>query len=329
MPPVPPPSFPGGKRFAFTILDDTDVATVENVKPIYDLLHSLGMRTTKTVWPVRCPEGSRNFAASQTLEDADYRDFVVELQRRGFEITWHCATMESSRRERIEAALGLFHEVTGGWPRVHVNHSHNRENLYWGAGRVDEPLLRLLFARLAGRPAGYFLGHVEGSPYWWGDLCARHVTYARNLTTNDINTARFNPSMPYRDPARPLVPWWFSASDAEGVYEFNELLSGANQERLEREGGFCIVATHLAKGYVSNGEVHPETRARLEELARRPGWFPTVGELLDWLRARRNGDGIPAGEWRAMQWRWALDLGRRKLTARQRRRRVINGEIPE
>ena len=49
--------FPQGKRFAFTIVDDTDVATVANVKPLYDLLHELGFRTTKTVWPLGCPEG--------------------------------------------------------------------------------------------------------------------------------------------------------------------------------------------------------------------------------------------------------------------------------
>ena len=59
--------FPGGARFAFTVMDDTDVATVDNVLPIYRLLESLGMRTTKTVWPVRCEEGSRNFSLSETM----------------------------------------------------------------------------------------------------------------------------------------------------------------------------------------------------------------------------------------------------------------------
>ena len=44
--------FPEGRKFAFTILDDTDDATVENVRPVYDLLTELGFRTTKTVWPL-------------------------------------------------------------------------------------------------------------------------------------------------------------------------------------------------------------------------------------------------------------------------------------
>lgn len=320
-------AFPDGKRFAFTIIDDTDVATVENVKPIYDLLHSVGMRTTKTVWPVRCPEGSKNFSSSQTLEDDDYRAFVVELQRRGFEITWHGATMESSERERTFAALDLFHTTLASYPRIHVNHAHNKENIYWGSGRVDHPLIKRAFEYFAGRPGEYFLGHVEGSRYWWGDLCQRHITYTRNLTFAEINTAKVNPSMPYRDSARPLSKWWFSASDAEGVSEFNDLLSPRNQDRLESEGGVCIVATHLGKGYVRNGSVHPVARERIAALAGRPGWFPTVSELLDWMRTQNSSDVLPPSEWRRMQWRWARDLGARKFSPARTRRRRENGEI--
>ena len=321
-PPTHP--WPDGKRFAFTVIDDTDVATLENVRPIYRLFEELGMRTTKTVWPVACPEGSKNFSLSETLEDPAYREFVVDLARRGFEITWHGATMESSRRERTEAALERFHGLFGHHPRIHVNHSYNRENLYWGGNRFDFPLLRVLFGRLAGLGPDHFQGHVEGSPWWWGDLAREHITYGRNLTFNEINLLRINPSMPYRDPRRPLVEWWFSGSDAEGVHEFNELLRPENQERLEAEGGLCIVATHLGKGFAGPEGVHPLTRERLEMLARRPGWFPTVGELLDWLRDRRTAERLPRAEWRRMQYQWAVDLVRRKREARRVKRLVIS-----
>jgi hypothetical protein len=320
-------AFPNGARFAFTILDDTDVATLKNVSPIYDLLHSLGLRTTKTVWPVRCPEGSRNFHASDTLEDEAYRDFVVDLKRRGFEITWHGATMESSDRERTIRALESYREIFSEYPRIHVNHADNRENIYWGAARLDSPVLRSLFGRFAGRPAGYFSGHQLESPYGWPDICEKHFEYCRNLTTNDINTAGFNPSMPYRDPARPLVPWWFSASDANSVDEFNALIHPSNQDRLERDGGFCIIATHLGKDFVKNGVVNDVTRSRLTELSRRQGWFPTTGELLDWLRSQQGdtAGALPSGEWRAMQWRWAADLVLRKAAEwRSARRRTSN-----
>lgn len=300
--------WPGERRFAFTIVDDTDVATAENVRPVYRLLEQLGLRITKTVWAVDCPEGSRNFSESQTLEDPEYREFTVDLQDRGFEIAFHGATMESSLRDRTERALERFREVFGSYPRVHANHAFNRENLYWGAGRLDDPVLRFVYGRMDRRHADYYGGHRQDSPYWWGDLCREHVRYVRNLTFDELNLARVNPSMPYHDPSRPWVEAWFSAADAEDWREMVRLLSPDRLDRLEQEGGFSVVATHLGKGFAQDGEVRPEVRERLEDLADRPGWFPTTDELLDWLRARRESLELPRAEWRRMQWTWAKDL---------------------
>jgi hypothetical protein len=317
---------PPGKRFAFTIVDDTDVATVENVAPVYRLLRELGMRATKTLWPHACPEGSRDFDTSATLEDADYKEFLLQLQRDGFELTWHCATMETSERPRTLAALERFHDVFGSYPRIHVNHSVNRENIYWGPDRVDDPLIRWFAARSARTPPHWFQGHVEGSPHWWGDVCSQHIEYTRNLTFSGINTTARNPSMPYRDPARPLSRYWFSCSDAENAEEFVDLVSHANQDRLEREGGACIVATHFGKEFCRDGRVAPAVEARLRELASRPGWFPTAGELLDRLRTSRGDAALPPREWRRMQYRWAFDLVVRKL--RQRARSLVRRSAP-
>lgn len=301
-------------------MDDTDVATVQNVGPIYRLLADLGFRTTKTVWPVACPEGSSDFGSSETLEDPGYLALVQDLRAQGFEIAYHGATMESSPRERTIRALGEYRRLFGGPPSVYANHAYNRENLYWGIERLDDPVLRAIYARLEGRPPGYYQGHLPGSPWYWGDL-AGELTYVRNLTFSDVNTLRTNPSMPYRDPRRSDVQWWFSASDAESVREFNYLISPAAQDQLEDEGGVCIVATHLGKGFASEAGVHPQTRRLLERLASKPGWFVPVSELLDWLRAERGSESrLPAAEWRRMQWRWAWDLVKRNLTRKVQRK---------
>lgn len=304
--------YPGGKRFAFTIIDDTDVATVENVRPIYRLLESLGMHTTKTIWPVACPEGSAFFSRSKTLEDPEYLEFVMDLAARGFEVTWHGATMESSRRERTVAALERFKTLFGSYPRVHAGHAENQENLYWGADRVDDPVLKMILRRMSSRAEGYYQGHDPQSPYFWGDLCAERFRYVRNLTFSRMNLASINPSMPYRDERRPFGPLWFSSSDAEDVREFNQLLRPSEQERLERSGGFCIVATHLAKGFVRDGEVDDTTVRLLRELSRRDGWFVPAGRLLDFLAEQRPDLGLPRAEWWWMQWRWAWDIAARK-----------------
>jgi hypothetical protein len=301
-------------------MDDTDNATVENVRPIYRLLESLGMLTTKTVWPVRCEEGSATFAAAETLDDARYRDFVVDLNRRGFEIAFHCATMESSQRERTIRALTRFAEIFGGPPRVHANHSLNRESLYWGVDRIDDPILRAVYRAAVRLPGDFFLGHVPGSAFWWGDLCAAQIKYVRNLSFKEIDLRRVNPSMPYRDERRPYGSWWFSASDAENADAFVALLSVANQVRLEAEGGVCIVATHLANGFCVDGEVRHDVRRLLTRLAERRGWFVPVGPMLDGLRALRTDGPLPPPEWRRMQWRWVLDLVLRRLATHRRAR---------
>ena len=300
-------------------MDDTDDATVENVRPIYRLLESLGMFTTKTVWPVACEEGSANFWAAETLDVPHYREFVLDLQKRGFEIAFHCATMESSTRERTSRALGRFSDLFGGSPRVHANHSLNRENLYWGVDRIDDPILRVVYRALLRQRPDFYQGHVPGSPFWWGDLCAAQIEYVRNLSFLEINLSRVNPSMPYRDERRPYAPWWFSASDAENADEFVDLLSIPNQERLEAESGVCIVATHLGKGFCVNGELRDDVRQLLVRLAARRGWFVPVGTLLHELRSRRGGNALPKREWRRMQWLWARDLVARQLSKRRRK----------
>lgn len=308
-----PGRFPGGARFAFTILDDTDDATEANVGPVYALLRELGMGATKTIWPVACPEGSALFFAGHTLDDPGYEAFVRRLAADGFELAFHGATMESSTRDRVERALARYREVAGAWPRVHANHGHNRENLYWGPARVDLPPVRWFYALTNGHPRDWFQGHVEGSPFWWGDLCRDRIEYVRNLTFDDVNLLNVNPTLPYRDPRRPLARWWFSATDAADGAEFCAVVDEAAQDRLEAEGGVCILATHLGKGYAQDGRVHPRIEALLRRLAAKGGWFPGVAALLDWLRERHGDRTLPAGEWRRMQLAWARDLVRRRL----------------
>jgi hypothetical protein len=305
--------FPGGARFAFTIFDDADDGTVANLKPTYDLLASLGMRATRTAWIFR-HDGPSPFHACETVEDPEYLRWLKSLQNQGFEIGWHGASFESSRRERTAAGLAEFKRLFGVSPRVHANHAENRENLYWGRERFDLALLRLLYGAASGVPRDHYQGHRPGSPYWWGDLCQRDVIYARNLTFTELNLARINPSMPYRDERRPLVPLWFSASDAPTVREFNDLTEPRRADRLAADGGFTIVATHLGKGFVRDGSIHPTTRRNLEHLASLEGWFPTTGELLDWLREENGERSLPPSERFAMQLRFAADLLKRWLT---------------
>jgi len=62
-----------------------------------------------------------------------------------------------------------------------------------------------------------------------------------------------------------------------------------NQERLEAEGGLCILYTHLGSpGFVTqDGAVNSEVRELLVALSKRNGWFKPVSTILDLLRGER------------------------------------------
>jgi hypothetical protein len=113
--------FPEGKRFAFTILADTNDATLENVRPVYDRLRELGFRTTKTAWPMDCPEGSQEYFAADTLQRVDYLEYVRSLVAAGFELACHGATMEPNLRGRTVAGLEFFQRKFGFRSALHAS----------------------------------------------------------------------------------------------------------------------------------------------------------------------------------------------------------------
>ena len=80
--------WPNGKKAAFTIIDDTDDATLPCIDKVYQLLASSGLRTTKTVWvyPVR---DRHLFSGDSLLCDSGYLSFVKSLSQNGFEIGLH------------------------------------------------------------------------------------------------------------------------------------------------------------------------------------------------------------------------------------------------
>ena len=86
--------WPDGKRFAFTVFDDTDRGTMVNLPPVYDLLARLGFRTTKSVWPIR-GDGEAMIPGA-TCDDPDYLEWVLALQDQGFEIGFHNATFHNT-----------------------------------------------------------------------------------------------------------------------------------------------------------------------------------------------------------------------------------------
>jgi hypothetical protein len=298
--------WPDGKRFAFTVFDDTDHTTLANGPEVYRLLADLGLRTTKSVWPIlgeRVPT-----IGGATCEDPSYLAWVHELERQGFEIALHNATFHGSLR--LDALRGLeeFRRLFGRYPRIHVNHADCEDAIYWGSARLSgwrrgvyDVLTRNRMRRRDG-------GSRDDSEYFWGDACQRHVRYVRNFVYADMNTLKRCPWMPYHDPERPYVNAWFASSEGANAHSFCRTIAEANQDRLEEEGGACIMYTHFGHPtFFENGRLSPRFVALLTRLADKGGWFVPVSDLLDHIDAQRGTHVIGPRERAHLERRWLLE----------------------
>ncbi len=295
--------WPEGKRFAFTVFDDTDLGTYENLRGVYALLDELGFRTTKSCWGKRGDPTLGKFPG-ETLDDEQYRHWLLELQEKGFEIGWHGATWHTVGRRQVADALERFAEVFGHDPTAATNHTGAAEAIYWGSRRLTDWRRTVYNLLTRYRNSGKYGGHIENDKHFWGDICQKHIKYYRNFTFRDINTLKACPFMPYHDPLRPYVNYWFASSDGHNASSYNQCLCEANQDRLEEEGGACIMYTHFARDFVSDGKLDSRFQQLMNRLAGKDGWFVPVGTLLDYLLQVRGHHDISAMKRRRLECKW-------------------------
>ena len=298
-------NFPDNKKFAFTIFDDTDLSVTGNYELVYDFLADLGFKTTKSVWPLAGKQTA--IIEGATLEtDTKYVLYHKKLQKLGFEIGYHCSSYASNERKEIARGLEVFKKNFGHYPFTMSNHADSKEAIYWGPKRVSG-MNRLIY-NLATKfkQKNNFFGEDPESKYFWGDLCQKHIKYVRNFITDDMNTLKVYPAMPYFDSTKPLVPFWYASSEGPEVHSFNKTISEDAQDRLEAEGGACIMYTHFACGFIENGKIHPRFKVLMERLAAKNGWYVPVGSLLDHLANNKTEHQISAVNRSIMEAKWIL-----------------------
>ena len=290
--------YPDGKNFAFTITDDPDGNTLEKIKPVYDYLNQFGIKTTPAVWvskPKRTngiPDLSldkhpkkRSRWSRDTCERKEYLDYMKHLQKEGFEIALHGASTGNDKREETIKGYEKFFNHFGYYPKINIMHAQNLENVYWGKKIISNPLIQSIIGMLSSRADIPFSGEDKTSDYFWGDILQENTKYVRMFGTSDINTLKFNPTMPYHDNKKPYVNYWFSFSDGSKPEIFSKLLSQENLSRLAKERGVCIVYTHLAHGFYNNGKLDNNFIEGINNLISEPdGWFVPCSDILDRLQ---------------------------------------------
>ena len=106
------------------------------------------------------------------------------------------------------------------------NHFFCNEAIYFGDARLTG-LHRKLYRFMRPHTS---LGHVPGQGLFWGDLCRERVRYVRSFIFGDINTLRLCSSMPYHDPLRPFVNYWYCSTEAANLETANKALTEAAQD---------------------------------------------------------------------------------------------------
>ncbi len=297
--------WPNNKKFAFTIFDDTDRSNLEDSKLIYNCLNDLGFKTTRSAWVNN--SNSKNNSEGVTCENKSYLEWLLEIKKIGFEIGYHNTTFSSSERQKIIEGLEKFKRFFGEDPIVMANHSENKENIYWGSDRLSGSRKFVYNILTLFKRNKYYLGHDNSSKFFWGDLCKQNIKYVRNFVFSDINTLKNCPFMPYKDQTKPFVNYWFASSEGNNAETFIKCISDKNQDRLEEEGGACIMYTHFADGFSKNGKISENFKEQMTKLSKREGWFVTVSTLLEFLKKENKNYEINAKQRKALEWKWLFD----------------------
>ena len=274
--------------FYFSIVDDTDDATLENIKPVYDFLYEKGIFITKTIWvyPPRDKPSS-----GDCLQRPEYVEFIKDLHSKGFEIALHNVGSGDYTREEILEGLEEYKNKLGFYPKIHINHSYNKDSIYGGTKRFNWPFNKIVNAMYP-QYTGEFQGEIEGSAYFWGDVHKEMITYNRNHEFRNLNTLAVDPKTPYIDPKRSRFSnYWFSSSFAPNQLVFNHLVSRKNVDKLVSQEGTAIVFTHFGYFY-KDGQLDQGFVEAIDYLtSQKDGNYMPVSQLLD-LRAeerRRKG----------------------------------------
>lgn len=296
-----PIQWPEGKQFAFTIFDDPDGQSLETSALVYSFLKDLGFRTTKSLWSIGAKREPNS--GGETCANRQYLTHASRLAEDGFELAWHNATLHTSTRQETALGLEQFRSNFGRYPISMANH-YNGEAVYWGPARVtgSRRAAYLLLTRC--KSANQHFGHVEGHPYFWGDLCKEKIRYCRNFVFASLNTLAACPWMPYHDQDRPWVNRWFASTEGANCHAYSRAICEINQDRLEAEGGACILYTHFGHGFVSEGKLNGTFVRLMKRLSQKSGWFVPAHVILDHLAATQGVCELNAGIRRTLEWRW-------------------------
>ena len=99
----------------------------------------------------------------------------------------------------------------------------------------------------------------------------------------------------------------YKRKDGGEIWCYGKAISDVNQDRLEEEGGACIMYTHFADGFCKNGKLSEKFKKQMNRLSKKDGWFVPTSILLDFLKTKNTIQIINSKQRTRLEWKWLLD----------------------
>lgn len=291
--------WPNGKKCALAFIDDTDDAVYPDIESIYKILISNGIRPTKTIWVYPVRDVGVSYGDDISTNE-NYYNFIKYLQSEGCEIALHNVGSGPYLREEIISGLDLYKSKIGSYPRIHVNHSYNPDNIYCGEKRYSEPfssLLKIMFKEYTG-----FSGDEAGSAHFWGDLHKKHIKYSRSFETDVFNLLNVVDFPFIDDQFSEFCNYFYPSVFCSNQDLFAKQISERNLDNLIKERGCSIIYTHF--GYFSQrGNIEDKVLNSIRYIKERSSdiWVAPVGDVLDYMMSQKRPKKI------SMLSRWRLE----------------------
>ena len=174
--------------FGYTIHDDTDTYDYTNGNEIYLEYYDLGFLTSISTWAwdVGGAWNKVGFVDNETQ-----REWLLDLQSKGFELALHSATASSDIRNNTLAAFNNW-SLYFGFPMMYIEHgTSNIEHLVTGSGAVSGSSVYLLD-----------LVNTSNVSYYWNFDCYANENYR---TTRENSSTFYNGWKAYEESIDPIT----------------------------------------------------------------------------------------------------------------------------
>ena len=294
--------WPEGKQFAFTVFDDADWETLENVGGVYSLLADCGLRTTKSCWVVRGdPDkgyaGGANRRRRRPLAMAAATCSRRDSRSAGTARTWHSLPRRELTGRRWRSSPS-FSAIIPSRPRI----TPVDEAIYWGSDRLTgfHSFLYNLLTALSQQPAS--IAATSKATNTSGATCAGRRSSISAISSFRTST-RCGAARSCRTTTRTgrTSTIGLPRPTAPRCSDLIAASPSGSRTSWRRRGAPASCTPTSPTVSPRGGKVDPQFEQLVRRLAAKNGWFVPVTTLLDYLLSVRRRHEITPVERRRLE----------------------------